>query len=244
MSTRDVTSYFCTVCGVHVEGWYRISIRGTVVCDGHTRTRSCGLCGAETAQSSPGWERLSATVDRCPWCAVGAVVDDAAAVQQLPSVRVGLQQLGFTLKGRVRLRVVEEKELAVRCRSTPGKLLGVTQVQSGGPWGGRRAVDVKILRGLPPIWFGSTVAHENMHAWLAENEIVTQRPEVEEGLCEVLAYGWLSLQNDPLAPVLRARIRESTDPVYGGGFRLVQSRVRSVGLPAVLAEVAHTGDLR
>ncbi|KAG6663255.1 hypothetical protein I3843_02G009500 [Carya illinoinensis] len=50
---------------------------------------------------------------------------------------------------------------------------------------------ILVLYGLPRLLTGSILAHEMMHAWLRLKGYPNLRPEVEEGICQVLAHMWL-----------------------------------------------------
>ncbi|KAJ4715024.1 Protein DA1-related 1 [Melia azedarach] len=50
---------------------------------------------------------------------------------------------------------------------------------------------ILILYGLPRLLTGSILAHEMMHAWLRLKGYPNLTPEVEEGICQVLAHMWL-----------------------------------------------------
>ncbi|KAL9461506.1 hypothetical protein AB3S75_004496 [Citrus x aurantiifolia] len=50
---------------------------------------------------------------------------------------------------------------------------------------------ILILYGLPRLLTGSILAHEMMHAWLRLKGYPNLRPDVEEGICQVLAHLWL-----------------------------------------------------
>ncbi|KAI4369265.1 hypothetical protein MLD38_017725 [Melastoma candidum] len=50
---------------------------------------------------------------------------------------------------------------------------------------------ILILYGLPRLLTGSILAHEMMHAWLRLNGYPSLSPEVEEGICQVLAHMWI-----------------------------------------------------
>lgn len=50
---------------------------------------------------------------------------------------------------------------------------------------------ILILYGLPRLLTGSILAHEMMHAWLRLNGYPNLSPDVEEGICQVLAHMWL-----------------------------------------------------
>ncbi|KAG5050957.1 hypothetical protein JHK87_003155 [Glycine soja] len=49
---------------------------------------------------------------------------------------------------------------------------------------------ILVLYGLPRLLTGSILAHEMMHAWLRLKGYGNLRPEVEEGICQVLAHMW------------------------------------------------------
>lgn len=50
---------------------------------------------------------------------------------------------------------------------------------------------ILVLFGLPWLLTGSILAHEVMHAWLRTNGFRQLPPEVEEGLCQLMALLWL-----------------------------------------------------
>ncbi|XP_031117741.1 protein DA1-related 1-like [Ipomoea triloba] len=50
---------------------------------------------------------------------------------------------------------------------------------------------ILILYGLPRLMTGSILVHEMMHAWLRLQGYPNLSPEVEEGICQVLAHMWL-----------------------------------------------------
>jgi hypothetical protein len=50
---------------------------------------------------------------------------------------------------------------------------------------------ILVLYGLPRLLTGSILAHEMMHAWLRLKGYPNLSPEVEEGICQVLAHMWL-----------------------------------------------------
>nr|GMD01015.1 protein DA1-related 1-like [Ipomoea batatas] len=50
---------------------------------------------------------------------------------------------------------------------------------------------ILILYGLPRLLTGSILAHEMMHAYLRLKGYPNLSPEIEEGICQVLAHMWL-----------------------------------------------------
>ncbi|KAG9133826.1 hypothetical protein Leryth_022856 [Lithospermum erythrorhizon] len=50
---------------------------------------------------------------------------------------------------------------------------------------------ILIMFGLPRLLTGSILAHEMMHAWMRLKGYSNLSPDVEEGICQVLAHMWL-----------------------------------------------------
>lgn len=98
-------------------------------------------------------------------------------------------------------------------------------------------VDLFVLRDLPLLKFGTTVAHELMHTYMTQNEFGDVPPRIAEGLCQLLAFAWISRQDGTLAQAERRQITENPDPVYGDGFRQAHEAVRRVGVRRTLATV-------
>lgn len=56
---------------------------------------------------------------------------------------------------------------------------------------------ILVLYGLPRLLTGAILAHELMHAWLRLRGFRNLNPEVEEGICQVLAHLWLESEVMP-----------------------------------------------
>lgn len=113
---------------------------------------------------------------------------------------------------------------------------------------------ILVLYGLPRLLTGSILAHECTHAYLRLCGYAAHRTldaQVEEGLCQLLAYLWLEAQQasykdayeERLAAYLGHAIRTDRSRVYGDGFRAALDAFQRHGLPAVLAHVRQTGEL-
>ena len=48
-----------------------------------------------------------------------------------------------------------------------------------------------VLAGLPRVMAGAILAHECMHAWLRLSGVTHMQPQLEEGLCQLMAALWL-----------------------------------------------------
>ncbi|KAF9682316.1 hypothetical protein SADUNF_Sadunf05G0096200 [Salix dunnii] len=130
---------------------------------------------------------------------------------------------------------------------------------------------ILILFGLPRLLTGSILAHEMMHAWLRLKGYPNLRPEVEEGICQVLAHMWLDseIYSSPgcegassssslpsstsskkgqrsdfekkLGKFFKHQIESDASPAYGEGFRIGNKAVLKYGLRSTLAHIQMTG---
>ncbi len=233
----------CTVCETIPMGSAYVSHHGEVTCTRHPVVERCAFCCRPTDVVGEEWVDLGNRTLRCPKCSDGAIDDVERLRQHLPAVRARLAEIGFGLERRVKVRLVTATELQDQMSADGSPLFGVTRLM-GRANGRSDALDISVLRGLPPLWFGRIIAHENMHAWLAEHAIKPARSMIEEGLCELAAFGWLKHENPTcLSDALRSSIRVNADSIYGDGFRMVQESVRLHGLKTVLAAVRLTQDL-
>lgn len=131
---------------------------------------------------------------------------------------------------------------------------------------------ILVLYGLPRLLTGSILAHEMMHAWLRLRGFRMLNPQIEEGICQVMAYMWLESElnsgsgssNSPistshaarssrsnkrspfemkLGKFFRNQIESDISPVYGDGFRAAHQAVMKFGLQRTLDHIQMTGTL-
>nr|XP_043613239.1 protein DA1-related 2-like [Erigeron canadensis] len=162
----------------------------------------------------------------------------------------------------------------------------VTSIQKRPKIGGRRLVGMRtqhqklirrcevtailVLYGLPRLLTGAILAHELMHGWLRLHGFRNLNPEVEEGICQVLANMWLEaeimpgLKNMPstsssmtssskkggksrvenrLGEFFIHQIDNDASAAYGGGFRAANKAVITYGLRRTLEHIRLTGSI-
>ncbi|CAB4265780.1 unnamed protein product [Prunus armeniaca] len=126
---------------------------------------------------------------------------------------------------------------------------------------------ILILYGLPRLLTGSILAHEMMHAWLRLKGYRPLSQDVEEGICQVLAYMWLEAElisgsgsnvastssssaskkgtrsqfEKKLGGFFKHQVESDMSPVYGDGFRAGQQAVQKYGLRSTLDHIRMTG---
>ncbi|KAG1654605.1 hypothetical protein FOA52_009531 [Chlamydomonas sp. UWO 241] len=116
---------------------------------------------------------------------------------------------------------------------------------------------ILVMYGLPRLLTGGILAHELMHAWLRMRHVSNLKPQVEEGLCQLMAMLWLDHQHarlggdamqERLLSHFAYQIREDVSTVYGDGFRTAYDAFQRAGggmrgLSAVLNRVLKSGEL-
>lgn len=217
----------CELCGALLAFSAVMTPLGNVFCASHRDLPNCQLCSAPFA--GPG--------RYCGPCTATSVNTQEQVRAVLPSARDELRTMGLVLSPPVHVTLVDDARMHVLNPVESGRVAGTTTMS------GQQVTEIYIVSGLPRMQFGSTVAHEAMHGWLAQNGYPPMEDRVEEGLCQVVAYRWLRDQPDPRAKVLRDHIDAHPDPVYGDGFRLAKQSVKRHGMNAVLVVVRATGRL-
>jgi hypothetical protein len=172
----------------------------------------------------------------CGACHAGAVRTQDDVRREVPQVRAKLHAMGIRLLTPVRVALAPEGLGTVSDSGRQRTGLTVTR--------GAEVLSLQVAAGLTPCRFGATVAHECMHAWLAQRAFPPASDEVTEGICQLVAYGYLVRRStDPRACLAAQAMRRDPDPVYGGGFRLVRGLAQRLGAAAVIEHVRRTGQL-
>ncbi|GLJ23031.1 hypothetical protein SUGI_0434630 [Cryptomeria japonica] len=131
---------------------------------------------------------------------------------------------------------------------------------------------ILVLYGLPRLLTGSILAHELMHGWLRLNGFRKLPPDVEEGICQVLAHMWLEAEvvagssrngassssgssssssskkgvrsafEKKLGDYFVYQIAMDPSPAYGEGFRAGYAAMLQYGLRRTLDHIRLTGN--
>jgi hypothetical protein len=191
---------------------------GEQFCDRHPDMASCTLCAMPADASG-------LAIILCRRCAATSVRTQADVKRNLPGIKQQLATLG--------IRTVSPVQVLL---ASPEKLRGVTGNHALGVtvYRGKEVIDLLVLQDLPFVKFGTTVAHEAMHSYMAQNEFGQVPTRIAEGLCQLLAYAWIIRQDGILAAAERRLIEENPDPIYGDGFRQARDTVRRVGIRRTL----------
>lgn len=100
---------------------------------------------------------------------------------------------------------------------------------------------ILVLAGMPRLLTGSIMAHEMMHAWFRLCEFGRVDTKIEEGLCQLLAYMWITCAIDgadagekEAGSFFRWSIMHDPSEIYGEGFRDALICYETYGLASTL----------
>ena len=96
--------------------------------------------------------------------------------------------------------------------------------------------DIYMLTHLTNIEFAGSLAHEMLHTWQTQNNIVMSQKHIE-GFCNMGAWlMWNNLPN-PLTKVYLKTLFKNTNPIYGDGFREMYAHYERLGWKVLIDKV-------
>jgi hypothetical protein len=220
----------CPACRQAMTPRRRVALTGEPFCDRHAGEPQCQLCAMP---ADPGLQRPIPLCRRCGLESAVRTQDDVK--RALPRIAGQIRALGIRTTVPVQVRLCDKAEMALV--GTGRHMLGATY------WRGSTVQDLCVLRDLPLLKFGTTVAHEVMHAYLVQQKYPKLEPALTEGLCQLTAYAWVRREEGILATAEQRRIDENPDPIYGDGFRQVKRAVERDGVKITLSHVRRHGRL-
>jgi hypothetical protein len=211
----------CPVCHQAMTTRRGVAMTGEQFCERHIGQTPCTLCTMPA--DGPGL-----AIPLCRRCAATSIRTVSDVKRELPRLKGQLAALGIRTVKPVKVQLASPEMLH---NLVGDQALGTTIYQ------GTNVINLFVLQDLPLVKFGTTVAHEVMHSYMAQNEFGQVPSRVAEGLCQLLAYAWVIRQDGMLAAAERRQIEENPDPIYGDGFRQAYKAVRRVGVRCTLATV-------
>ncbi len=180
----------------------------------------------------------------CATCATTAVNNSTATSKALGEILDIYHRYGIrNVPANVPVNIVSKTTLLNKTsHESSGELLGLAE--SSATWSGAGGPKkfthlISILGGLPYIEFQSVLAHELLHTWLNEFEVIMSAPETE-GFCNLGSYLILSLNTAKHAKILMKGIQDSPDPVYGAGYRKMFGLLQQKGWMRFLEDIKNS----
>jgi hypothetical protein len=236
----------CGYCTAPLSGRYLVDYWGTPFCSAHQgQCPVCRYCSRIIPASQVRAAGTGAADAICGLC-VRVDVTDIGEAQRLFVQNVEwLKRLGLDFMRRpLHVELCGPDRLA-HLLGGPANLdtLGVTfrRMRLRNNLMSRVEIDgVAVLSGLPSTLFEGVAVHELGHVWLAVQQVMGLPTWAEEGFCNTLAYRRYREIGSAESTYHAAGLERSADPVYGEGFRRVQSIVDKHGMAQVLRTIATT----
>lgn len=219
------------MCGTPASAGGVVLLNGTFLCSRHASQPLCLWCGAPAVGS------VSAH-PACVGCRRSVVHTDEVAQAHSREIAALLAQLGFSgIEASISFRQDSDAWIAGFSSAQQPDILGITTY----PEPPSTVTTVEVALGLPSVEFVGTLAHELVHASLANSTGARGLPlRIQEGLCEVAAEMCVSNSFDSYqVRRFRARIRQRTDPIYGAGYAIVGDRVSAIGLKSTIDMICN-----
>lgn len=224
----------CYVCGGDIEGTYRRDYWGAS-CVRHNAQPRCASCTKVIA--AEGGVRLGDGRTYCATCHRTAVIDrNQARSHQHVAIRF-MDRLGFSITVDIPLELknIGKGGLDPDC-------VGVTRtkvfIDARGRETGRQVSSIAVLAHLPATHMEAVLVHEYYHTWEHLSGVSSSR-QISEGMAELCAWRFLAERpNEALAAILKQRIAEREDHVYGNGFRRMRQVMQNYGWAELIQRVA------
>ena len=223
----------CEICLTPVTDHYLTNFWKEAFCHYHSEElQQCYACGRLISEHlTNNGVRFDDGRTVCNLCRRTGVDSLGAAETLARKVTAKLANLGFALSpASFPLRLVAQREL-VQEGSHGERINGTTQLAietRDGKVVKREVAAILMLHGLPAAAFSATYAHELGHVWLFQQHFPELPLQVEEGICELFAYLWLTSNPGPWSDYLIHLKELSTDPVYGEGYRIARINLKQM----------------
>jgi len=239
----------CTICNKALLGAYQMNGWGDHFCSEHVKElAACHYCGRLVPHVSKRMRRRAVEHISCDTCSATAVATIEQAQLHLPRLIAWVETQGTLFRQKnFRLEVLDRADFSARegGRRDPLGLTTSTRYLRNKRVDHTKLESVAILRGLPLTLFEGVCVHELGHVWLVQHNIVNLPTVEEEGFCELLAHRYYLSAPTVVAPdaagidsnatrVYARNIAESSNPVYGDGFRKLNRLEERIGFAQII----------
>ncbi len=227
----------CKICGKTLESW--IEINGNVYCRHHAAQPRCLYCGLPEGSITYSDGRKI-----CPDCRKRTVTNKTIARNLFDEIRNKMKRrLSMSTDHKINFDLVSLDKLSNLSGSGSDRENGLFVCKTTSKtvrkiwksiFGLEKSVDesktvhseyfIYILEGLPVEFFIDTCAHELAHDWMSAEYPNISDPKINEGFAEFSASVVNELYGNSH---LNERKSENTDPIYGGGFRMIRDYLQN-----------------
>jgi len=233
----------CTICLQPLQGEFSVDAWGNTF---HSRHENegvfCFSCSRIISEGvTQGGYIYSDGRHLCSLCQTSVVKEDSVIQNSYHSVLTQLESVGLrNIPKKIPIELVNLHQLNNNSGNLAhAKLKGFTRMEllNISKKNQTRTYQMFLLNGLPQIEFEAVLAHELLHVWLYEQNAVLSL-EKTEGFCNLGSS--LIYENDStqFSRIHLQALGSEPDPIYGGGFRSMKSRLDKLGWNKLLKNIA------
>ena len=238
----------CEICKKNLVGKYYIDPWGRNVCEKHIESGDVVLCN-----SCYRYVHRDFCLDDgrvlCKVCFENCVLKTTNLDNLKEVVLNQLSNVGFnnlriadisSIEVVSAIKIAQLKKVAINTQNKGLALSKISQTLGGLVFSSNKKYshNIYILSHLTKAECMGVMAHEMLHAWQAQNEVKLS-PMLTEGLCNMGAYLIYTVYPNSVSEILLKGLHESTDPVYGDGFRYVYAVYKKNGWKALIAQALN-----
>jgi hypothetical protein len=183
----------------------------------------------------------------CNICRASAVDDTATVLQIAAKVRLSFDEWGLPITSQfLPVKLVNEFEITNNYANALKPPCGLTKFSITTHGNGKtikKTDEIMLVYGLPQEHTAAILAHELCHVFMMEKNFPQLESCVEEGICELAEYLWLSQQRTPFSKYRMWVTENNPDPIYGDGFRAARTALSSSPFLVLMKHVKQTSRL-
>ena len=232
----------CMICLQPLNGEFSMDVWGNSFHSKHEKEGVfCHSCSRIISQGvTQGGYVYSDGRHLCSLCRITAVNDDSVIQTSYQAVITQFEKVGILhIPTDIPIELVNLQQLNNKAREmSHTKLKGFTIIdpilrktnQLINPY------NISILFGLPEIEFEAVLAHELLHVWLHQNNIILSSQSTE-GFCNLGSYLIYNNDNTHFSNIHLQAMFNFIDTVYGQGYREMKVQLEKIGWKKLLSNL-------
>ena len=178
----------------------------------------------------------------CRLCKITAVHDNSAIQSADKSVISQFDSVGITnIPNDIPISLVGLKQLNQKAGELSHiKLKGFTRIDPALDKAIQSvySFQIFILFGLPRIEFEAVLAHELLHVWLQQNQIILS-PATSEGFCNLGRYLIYNNDQTQFSMIHLLAMENDPDPIYGKEYLKMKVHLKQKGWNNLISYLMH-----
>ena len=176
----------------------------------------------------------------CSLCQTSVVKEDSVIQNSYHSVLTQLELVGLrNIPKKIPIELVNLHQLNNNSGNIAhAKLKGFTRMEllNISKKNQTRTYQMFLLNGLPQIEFEAVLAHELLHVWVHQNNIVLSS-QLKEGFCNLGSYLIYNNDDTHFSNIHLQAMSNFKDTVYGQGYREMKVQLEKLGWKKLISNL-------